>query len=59
MRQRERAVLSARSRGTGEEIAYVATEKKLTGDFQPGGRKGEDESLFGTRNARDGNVSQK
>jgi hypothetical protein len=44
---------------TGEEIAYVAIEKKLTGNFQPGGRKGEDEYLFGTRSARDGNVSQK
>jgi hypothetical protein len=59
MRQREKALLSVRRRGTGEEIAYVAIEKKLTGNFQPGGRKGEDENLFGTRSARDGNVSQK
>jgi len=56
MRQLEKALLSARSGGTGEEIAYLPTAKKLTGNFQYCGRKGEDENLFGTRSASDGNV---
>jgi len=56
MRQPKRALGTARGGGTGEEIAYLVMKKKLTGNFQRGGAKGEKENLFGTRSARDGNV---